>query len=255
MNGAVAKVSDLGVRTASAVVMIVFATGAFMAGGIWLDTFVVIIALAAYVEFVGLVLKATTKTRYRIASVTAGTLYIGLAAKTLVETDASIVFQIVGIVIAVDIFAYFTGRKFGGPKIAPAISPSKTWSGLIGGAAGASIFIAAYSQVYVTPLCQWYYNLVDAFDPARENGALMFDDRCHIATPSIDFYLVWTALSAGLIFATAAQAGDFFESWMKRRAGVKDSGNLIPGHGGVFDRTDGLIGVAFVYGVVWAMLR
>ncbi|MDE2437327.1 MAG: phosphatidate cytidylyltransferase, partial [Sphingomonadales bacterium] len=51
-------------------------------------------------------------------------------------------------------------------------------------------------------------------------------------------------------FAVVAQAGDFFESWMKRRAGVKDSGKLIPGHGGLFDRTDGLLAVSFALGLV-----
>jgi len=54
----------------------------------------------------------------------------------------------------------------------------------------------------------------------------------------------------GAALAMVAQMGDFFESWMKRRAGVKDSGRLIPGHGGLFDRTDGLIAVAFVAGVI-----
>jgi phosphatidate cytidylyltransferase len=62
-------------------------------------------------------------------------------------------------------------------------------------------------------------------------------------------------LLVGLIAAVIAQSGDFFESWLKRRAGVKDSSNLIPGHGGVFDRVDGLLAVAFVLGVLQMVLR
>jgi phosphatidate cytidylyltransferase len=58
------------------------------------------------------------------------------------------------------------------------------------------------------------------------------------------------AIPAGMLLAIVAQTGDFFESWMKRRAGVKDSGKLIPGHGGFFDRLDGLLAVMFVGGVL-----
>jgi phosphatidate cytidylyltransferase len=68
-----------------------------------------------------------------------------------------------------------------------------------------------------------------------------------------DVYLTygWQRLAlTGAALAVVAQIGDFFESWMKRRAGVKDSGGLIPGHGGLFDRTDGLIAVAFVAGLI-----
>jgi phosphatidate cytidylyltransferase len=70
-----------------------------------------------------------------------------------------------------------------------------------------------------------------------------------------DFVSVAQVLLVGLIAAVIAQSGDFFESWLKRRAGVKDSSNLIPGHGGVFDRVDGLLAVAFVLGVLQMVLR
>jgi phosphatidate cytidylyltransferase len=255
MSEATSKVSDLGVRAVSAVVMIVVAAGAFVLGGIWLDTFVIVVALTAFVEFVALILKVNPKPHYRLAAVAAGAGYVGFSAKTLIDISADNVFLIVGTVVAVDISAYFAGRKFGGPKIAPSISPSKTWAGLIGGAVGASAFLVMYSQIYATPLCRWYYDSIDSFDPARQANLPMFDDRCHIWTPPLDFYLLWTGLLTGLVFAVAAQAGDFFESWMKRRAGVKDSSNLIPGHGGVFDRTDGIIGAAFVFGIIGAILR
>ncbi len=104
------------------------------------------------------------------------------------------------LVWATDIGAYFAGRAIGGPKIAPAISPNKTWAGLFGGMI----------------------------------GALALGWALHI----------WAGLPRelalfGPVLAVLAQAGDFFESWMKRRAGVKDSGSILPGHGGALDRLDG----------------
>jgi phosphatidate cytidylyltransferase len=119
-------------------------------------------------------------------------------------------------VVATDVGAYFAGRAIGGPKIAPAISPSKTWAGLGGGIVGAS-------------LVGWI--------GARLVGAGEGDELFTGLTDIILF---------GVLVAVIAQAGDFFESWMKRRAGVKDSGKLIPGHGGLFDRLDGLLAVLFV---------
>ena len=114
---------------------------------------------------------------------------------------------LVSTVIAVDVGAYFAGRTIGGPKIAPSISPSKTWAGLAGGMVAATLIV-------------WI--------GAHEVGKL---------NP-------WLIVGAPLV-AIVAQIGDFFESWLKRRAGVKDSGALIPGHGGLFDRVDGLIAIAF----------
>ena len=106
---------------------------------------------------------------------------------------------------SVDIGAYFAGRSIGGPKLAPAISPNKTWAGLIGGMAAAALFAGLWT--------------------------LLLD------LPSI---LLWLAAP----FALGAQIGDLFESWLKRRAGVKDSGTWLPGHGGALDRLDGLVVVS-----------
>ena len=106
---------------------------------------------------------------------------------------------------SVDIGAYFAGRTIGGPKLAPAISPNKTWAGLIGGMAAATFFGGLWAYLLHLP-------------------ALLIV----LAAP----------------FGAAAQVGDLFESWLKRRAGVKDSGRWLPGHGGALDRLDGLVVVA-----------
>ena len=118
---------------------------------------------------------------------------------------AELVFWPMVVTWSTDIFAYFAGRGIGGPKLAPRVSPNKTWAGLIGGMAGAALLGA---------LVAWWLGL----DPI--------------------FYLLGAPL--GLL----AQLGDLYESWVKRRAGVKDSGSLLPGHGGVLDRVDGLLPVA-----------
>ena len=106
---------------------------------------------------------------------------------------------------SVDIGAYFAGRTIGGPRLAPRISPNKTWAGLIGGMLAAAVFGGLWASV--------------------------------LQLPSI---LVLLAAP----FAAAAQGGDLFESWLKRRAGIKDSGSWLPGHGGALDRLDGLVVVA-----------
>ncbi len=111
------------------------------------------------------------------------------------------------IVWATDIGAYFAGRAIGGPKLAPGLSPNKTWAGLIGGMASAGLVGAAISSAGGLPVLCWV---------------------------------------AGAPLAVAAQIGDLFESWLKRRSGVKDSGSLLPGHGGVMDRLDGVVPVAML---------
>jgi phosphatidate cytidylyltransferase len=108
------------------------------------------------------------------------------------------------VVWTTDGLAYLVGRQFGGPRLAPAISPGKTWSGLGGGVVGAGVASLVVASV------------------------LGSERLAHAA-------------GLGAAFAIIAQVGDLAESMLKRRAGVKDSGTLIPGHGGVLDRVDGLL--------------
>jgi phosphatidate cytidylyltransferase len=242
------KQSDLGVRAASAVVMVAVAgTALWLGGWVW-TAFVALVALGVLWEWWGLASVVSTSIASRAAWSIAGLIYIGLAAATLMSLRAPYdgiynVSQVLLAVIGVDIGAYFAGRTIGGPKIAPRISPSKTWAGLLGGVAGASVLLFAISWAWPTGFCQAYFDFVDQPLPAN---VAKFDDRCHLWVP--DWSVAWQFLLIGSIIAIVAQTGDFFESWMKRKAGVKDSSNLIPGHGGLFDRTDGLLAVCFVGG-------
>lgn len=120
-----------------------------------------------------------------------------------------LVFWAMVVTWSTDIGAYAAGRSIGGPKLAPRISPNKTWAGLIGGIVAAALF-------------GWLVARAEIF--------------------SLGSPFLWL----GGLMAVLAQAGDLYESWEKRRAGVKDSGTLLPGHGGVLDRVDGLLPVAIV---------
>ena len=242
------RTGDLPKRAASAVVMLAVAGTAFWLGGNWLDLFIGAVALATACEFIVLVLKATSKTLNRACGLIAGLAYIGTAGFILINTPAGLIFLIIGTVIFVDTFAYFFGRTLGGPKIAPRISPSKTWAGLLGGALGAASFQTLFFQFWPAVLCPIVVNFVDGAP-----NPYAFDHRCDYAPWNFDFLTVVQILGIGLIIAVIAQSGDFFESWLKRKAGVKDSSNLIPGHGGVFDRVDGLLPVVITVGAIAAL--
>ena len=139
-----------------------------------------------------------------------GYLYVAVPALALIALNwvwFAILLWVMVVTWATDIFAYFAGRSIGGPKLAPRVSPNKTWAGLGGGVAGAAVlgWLVA-SWLGMGPPFTW----------------------------------------AGALMGVIAQAGDLFESWLKRRAGVKDSGTILPGHGGALDRLDGLLPVAVV---------
>ncbi len=140
----------------------------------------------------------------------AGVVYAGLTGVSLAEirgddfTGFIAMIFIFAVVWGTDIAAYFTGRAIGGKKLAPSISPGKTWSGAIGGAVAAVICGALVVLSYMKNVSLWIILLA-------------------------------------LVLSVLSQVGDLFESFMKRRYKVKDSSHLIPGHGGVMDRIDGLV--------------
>ena len=208
--------SGLGLRVLSGLVLVPIALGLAYAGG---AAFNILILLAAALmadewrRLCGVDANASGAAHRRWLWLAAGAVYIAVPCIAIIwlRSDAAVgrqaILWLFAVVWATDIGAYFAGRGIGGPKLAPRISPAKTWAGLLGGMVCAALVGAA--------------------------TALLLD--LSRAVPLI--------VISGLL-AVVAQAGDLLESMVKRRFGVKDSGHLIPGHGGVLDRLDGLLTAA-----------
>jgi len=222
---------DLRVRLISAAVMIAIAGTALTLGGWPLRIFVLAVAAGLVFEIAGLVRRFDMSAWARGLWMVAGILYVSAASASLIAMPGPLRWLIIVMVIATDTGAYFAGRRFGGRKIAPGISPSKTWAGLYGGMAGAALVMTGALFLVLSALSAW------SSDGQPVIGQIIRHPLALLATIGI-----------GCAVAVLAQAGDFLESWMKRRAGVKDSGSLIPGHGGLFDRVDGLLPVAIAAG-------
>ena len=247
--------SDLGTRTVSAMILIPAVIACAWFGGLWFKGFVLLLAGLIAHEWVSIVHpKNLAQYALHMASALCGAIlpdlygppigllailalalisallvrfgnavsskwsYLGICyvgfpalAFTLLRNDPEFGFAailwIFLIVWAADSLAYFAGRTIGGPKLAPLISPKKTWAGLGGAVAGSTLVSSIFAHTF------------------QLNSILAL------------------AILAGCL-AVVEQAGDLFESSLKRFHGVKDSGALIPGHGGVIDRVDGLIVVA-----------
>jgi phosphatidate cytidylyltransferase len=199
-----------------------FMAGALTLAGAFVALTLARLDIALIVVGLGVVLVGALAPDGRRVWCAAGVAYASALASTLVlradpaEGFVAIVFLFV-VVWVTDILAYFVGRALGGPKLWPSISPKKTWSGAIGGAFAATV--AGVALAHIAGM--------------RSLTAIA---------------LVALALSA------VAQAGDLFESWVKRRFGTKDASRLIPGHGGLMDRLDGFLAATFL-AVIIGLLR
>jgi phosphatidate cytidylyltransferase len=173
-------------------------------------------AMIIVISITGAALSFKRGTRY--TPVFGGVIYIAwpLAAAIGFRQDPLglwVIFYVLLSVWAVDIFAMFSGKIIGGPKLAPRLSPNKTWAGM-GGAIIGAIFAALIS-----------YELIDVLHGSE-------------ITLNLEAMLI-----LALLLAIVAQLADLFESALKRKYQIKDSGNIFPGHGGILDRVDGLVGV------------
>lgn len=198
--------NELATRVLSAIAMIAVALMAAVVGGYTFAVLVAAVATGMFYEWLRIVRG------WGPSWAIGGFIYCLAPALALLwirdrsgADGLSLLLWVLLVTWATDIGAYFAGRRFGRRKLAPSISPNKTFEGLWGGMVAATLFGAAW--VWGTEL-----------HPAL----LLFAP----------------------LFAVAAQAGDLFESRMKRQAGVKDSGDWLPGHGGLLDRLDGLVPVA-----------
>jgi phosphatidate cytidylyltransferase len=174
-----------------------------------LGQYAVILLILFFVIAVGLVFLRGVSRWFAAGIVYAG--LTGIALSQIRGGDSLGLYAMLfvfAVVWATDILAYFVGRAIGGAKLAPKISPGKTWSGAIGGAISA-IIAGSLVAYFLVP------------------GSVQL------------------AAAIAFILSVCSQAGDLFESFIKRRFGVKDSSRLIPGHGGVMDRVDGLIFACF----------
>ena len=201
-------------RIISSLVMIPIALFAIFSSQKLFIFLAIVIAVLMAFEWSEMSHKMPNKKKWRLI----GFLYISIplyCAVSIRILDNEILFWMFAIIWATDIFAFFAGKSLGGAKIAPAISPHKTWSGLIGGVL-ASMGIGVISAI--------------------------------IFPGSILFFLV-----ISVIISIVEQLSDLLESKFKRIFGVKDSGDIIPGHGGVLDRLDGMILVAPLVSIIIAI--
>lgn len=254
---------DLGLRLASATVMIGFAGLAAWLGGPWFlgllsvvsaamawecarlggaapDTLRdVALPLAALALFLGAyllgvpygfvalslvsvgVFALSKRLRKRVAFYAFFALVAGFALFVVRTTfGLETLLWLVGVVIVSDVMGYFAGRLIGGPKFWPKVSPKKTWSGTVAGWIGAACLGLLVGHV-----------VTEAFKPEWPLPIWLFS----------------------ALLAFAAQMGDIAESALKRQSGLKDSSELIPGHGGALDRFDGMIGATLAFFVIWSV--
>lgn len=205
---------DLEARVRSSVMMAPVVLFAVIVGGLWFNLLVLVIAVLMSFEWQNITANiegdASTRQKWHWRGVT----YITIAGASLLwlrglETyhGGWVVIWLLSVVWATDIGAFFAGSIIGGARLAPAISPGKTWAGLTGGAVLASLV-----------------------------GSI-FAISSHMPTIG---KLFWLSAATAVV----SQCGDLLESYIKRLCGVKNSGTLIPGHGGVLDRVDGFVTAA-----------
>ena len=198
-------------RIVTSLILVLPVLWVIISGGILYSIFIILIVILMSFEWKGLISHSQSES-HPIMWQALGIAYVALPNISLLwirglPNGLELILWILFTVWATDIGAYFAGRAIGGPKLCPRISPNKTWAGLGGG-----IVAAAGIGILTVMIC---------------------------GSPH-PFILIFITASLAIV----AQIGDLFESWVKRFFDVKDSGHLLPGHGGILDRFDGIAAVA-----------
>lgn len=223
---------DLQIRVLSAAVLAPLSVALIIAGGWYFAVFIFIGLLPALYEWA----KMCEDTPRQYMMVVLGAVYIALTFGSYVflrvgfEQGAWLALGIIVCVWASDIGAYFTGKKLGGPKLAPRISPKKTWAGFAG-----AVFFCGIAMMVLMGIAPYLARFFPT-DLGLEAGD------------------VWAVFAVGCVMGAIGQAGDLLISMLKRRKGAKDAGQLIPGHGGILDRIDSLMLVSLascIFAVLW----
>jgi phosphatidate cytidylyltransferase len=213
------KWRDLAPRLLSAVVMVAVGLGAVLSGHLAFTVLVIAVGLIGLWELCRMARIKQAAGGFGPGDQPMLALYLvvlllgclGLISLSA-EGGRALLLYAIGLVVVTDSLGYLVGKTLGGPKFWPRISPNKTWSGILGGWVGAMIF-AYYTHAYMPE----------------------------------GFVRLWFFVTSAMVLSFASQLGDMLESALKRRMGVKDSSNIIPGHGGVLDRFDALLAVGALY--------
>ncbi len=223
--------SSLKTRIKGALIFGVLVLGALYFGGI---PFILLMGVATAIGVYEWGKMVLTDKKYRIPLMLFGICYIGISTGLMIWLRIDSAYRLYNmltlllIVWVSDISAYFSGRAIGGPKLAPKISPKKTWAGFVGSSVGSGIVAAGLACP--DTLTKFHVETIGHMSP-----------------------LQYAAM--GFVLAMFGQAGDLFISIFKRRYGVKDTGAIIPGHGGVLDRIDALLLVALVFGTIVVLFK
>ncbi len=212
--------SSLVKRVLSALVLAPFFLYIIFHGGVFFYSLLLIAFIISVFEWAML----SRKTEYYAPIIILGLIYMSISYASFLalreEYSTNVLLLFIGMIWLSDIGAYFVGKFFGGPKLIVEISPNKTWSGF----GGALFFPAVFSVLWV-----WTFGFHEAFD----------DKNWYILLPIAALF--------GITIGSVGQAGDLLISFIKRQAHVKDTGTLIPGHGGLLDRIDSMLLGAPVY--------
>ncbi len=219
--------SSLLKRFISALILAPMFIYVLISGGALLQILLLVAFLISLYEWFSL----SKKTEFFVPIMLLGVIYMGLSYGSFLALrevySLNVLLLFIGMIWFSDIGAYFVGKFFGGAKLIPQVSPNKTWSGF----GGALFFPTLFAVI-------WIYILGFHYEFDHNNWYILFPISAVL----------------GVVIGAVGQAGDLLISFIKRQAGVKDTGALIPGHGGLLDRIDSMLLGAPVYLILITLL-